>query len=606
MYIFPLLVMGVLFFSEKKSVMGFVERIFYGIYWGLFSGIISIYLCQLRVSSFDIFDFLQFTQNKESTYVYFIFFMMTFLVILSVHTFNKKFSNIDIVYAKISKLERVIISIFYICLFGAIFFISSANWAMNHFKGVSINQIIYTLLQPLAGTDQSQISSYITGPILQSIFYTLLIILMFYLLNYGIRLKKKQHFIKYFPFRKITLTILSVLILVGGLLISVNEIGYAEVKAYFFEKSKVYEKNYIDPSKVKVTFPTQKRNLIYIFMESLESTYISKDLGGGENVNLLPNLSRMIQNGEALNFSNSDKIGGALTIQETAFTAGGMVAQTSGVSLKTSIKKSDMNANAFAADLKTFLPGAYSIGEILEKNGYKNYLLMGSDARFAGRSTYFQQHGNYEIVDYYSALKNDWIPKGYKVWWGYEDKKLYDNAKTMLTSEIDTTKPFNLTLLTADTHFEDGYMSAETPKLYDDQYSNVIHYADQLVFDFISWLKQQPFYENTTIVISGDHLSMDKDFFDNLDVDYERTVFNTIINAPITPVNTKNRKFSTFDMYPTTLAALNAQIEGNQLGLGVNLFSNEPTIPEKIGYKNFDSEISKRSDYYEKVILNKK
>ena len=32
-------------------------------------------------------------------------------------------------------------------------------------------------------------------------------------------------------------------------------------------------------------------------------------------------------------------------------------------------------------------------------------------------------------------------------------------------------------------------------------------------------------------------------------------------------------KFSQFDMFPTTLAALGVKIEGNKLGLGVNLFS---------------------------------
>lgn len=603
MYIYPLLVMVILFFSEKKAIPNFFTRGLYVIYWGLFSSILSIYLCHMRVSTFDIFDFWQFSQAKEGVYIYFVFSMITVSIFFLVNRFNKKRIEQQLVIERLSRFERLVITVFYLCLVVAVFFVLSANWAMNHFKGISINQIIYTLMQPLAGTDKSQITSYLMGPVLQSAFYTMLFMLALYLLNYYIA--KSKHIVKYVPFHKITLSILSITLLIGGFLISVNEIGYAEVKAYFFEKSKVYEKNYVDPRTVEVSFPSKKRNLIYIFMESMESTYISQDLGGGESINLLPNLSQMIQSGEAINFSNTDKIGGALSIQETAFTAGGMVAQTAGVPLKTSILKSDMNTNDFAADLKTFLPGAYSLGEILENNGYKNYLMMGSDAKFAGRSTYFRQHGNYKVIDYYSALKNQWIPEGYQVWWGYEDKKLYENAKNVLSTQIDTSRPFNLTLLTADTHFEDGYMSDETPRLYDDQYSNVIHYADQLVFDFINWLKQQPFYENTTIIISGDHLSMDKDFFDNLNPSYQRSIFNMIVNSPKPAQNTENRKFSTFDMYPTTLAALDAKIEGDQLGLGVNLFSDKATLPEKIGYTNFDSEISKRSDYYEKKILSK-
>ena len=39
--------------------------------------------------------------------------------------------------------------------------------------------------------------------------------------------------------------------------------------------------------------------------------------------------------------------------------------------------------------------GAYSIGEILEKEGYKNYIMVGSDLTFGGRRDYYQNHGNY-------------------------------------------------------------------------------------------------------------------------------------------------------------------------------------------------------------------
>ena len=145
-------------------------------------------------------------------------------------------------------------------------------------------------------------------------------------------------------------------------------------------------------------------------------------------------------------------------------------------------------------------------------------------------------------------------------------------------------------------------MSAETPKLYANQYSNVIHYSDQLVNEFINWVQQQPFYENTTIVISGDHLSMDKDYFNDISDKYQRTVFNEIINSPIQPENAKNRQFTTFDLYPTTLAALGVEIEGNRLGLGTNLFSGTKTVPERLGYQNFEDEVTKKSDYYDQKI----
>lgn len=67
------------------------------------------------------------------------------------------------------------------------------------------------------------------------------------------------------------------------------------------------------------------------------------------------------------------------------------------------------------------------------------------------------QHGNYTLKDFCYAKNNDWIDDDYYVWWGYEDQKLYDFAKDELLNLSKEDKPFNLTLLTVDTHFFSGY-----------------------------------------------------------------------------------------------------------------------------------------------------
>ena len=119
------------------------------------------------------------------------------------------------------------------------------------------------------------------------------------------------------------------------------------------------------------------------------------------------------------------------------------------------------------------------------------------------------------------------------------------------------------------------------------------------VEEFVQWLEQQPFYENTTIVITGDHLSMDKGYFNrNVDEDYVRRNYNCFINSAVDTDFDKNRQFSALDMFPTTLAAMGCTIEGNRLGLGVNLFSGEKTLIEIMGYEKFDRQISMSSDYY--------
>lgn len=157
--------------------------------------------------------------------------------------------------------------------------------------------------------------------------------------------------------------------------------------------------------------------------------------------------------------------------------------------------------------------------------------------------------------------------------------------------------------LTADTHFPDGLMTADTPVLFDKQYSNVIHYSDELISRFIEWVQQQPFYDNTTIVITGDHLSMDPNFFASVNESYERTVFNLFLNAPISTENRQKRAFSTLDFFPTTLASLGVTIEGDRLGLGTNLFSDKKTLMEQLGIDTFKNELSKNSSYYNQKIM---
>ena len=163
------------------------------------------------------------------------------------------------------------------------------------------------------------------------------------------------------------------------------------------------------------------------------------------------------------------------------------------------------------------------------------------------------------------------------MWWGYEDQKLFANAQEKLTELSSKDEPFNFTMLTVDTHFEDGYVCEQCQNEFEDnQYANVMACSSRQVDAFVKWIQQQPFYENTTIVIIGDHLTMDSDFCNDVSDDYERSVYNVFINLPegldTSFEKTHNREFATLDMFPTTLAAMGVKIEGDRLALGVESF----------------------------------
>jgi phosphoglycerol transferase len=383
-------------------------------------------------------------------------------------------------------------------------------------------------------------------------------------------------------------------IFVVSIVYTVNTTDVVKYISYQLNESTFIADEYVNPLDVNLEFPSQKRNLIYIFMESMESTYSSKDEGGAMNVNLIPEMTELAN--ENINFSNTDKIGGATSLSGTTWTIAGMVAQTTGIPLKIGMEISNTGS------MEEFLPGVCGIGEILEEEGYNNYLMIGSDSKFATRDKFFTAHGNYQIWDVNTAIEEGRMTEEEKVWWGYDDKDLYQYAKEEISKISSQDEPFNFTMLTVDTHFPDGYVCEDCENQYSEKYYNVISCASKHVYNFVKWIQEQDFYENTTIVISGDHLTMQTGYFDDLDT--ERTVYNVIINSAVEASNMKNRSFSTIDMFPTTLAALGVNIEGDRLGLGTNLFSDTPTLMEKYGNDYVNEEFQKSSSYYNKKFLN--
>ena len=173
--------------------------------------------------------------------------------------------------------------------------------------------------------------------------------------------------------------------------------------------------------------------------------------------------------------------------------------------------------------------------------------------------------------------------------------------KQELTELGSGSQPFNLTMLTVDTHFPDGYVCSECPDTFgSNQYANVMACSSRQIAELVSWIQQQSWYENTTIVISGDHLTMDGDFCNKVSSKYDRKVYTCYINPAATVEDPDAaRTYTTFDDFPTTLAALGCTIDGNRLGLGTNLFSSTPTLVEQYGVSEVNTELARRSEWME-------
>lgn len=462
----------------------------------------------------------------------------------------------------------------------------SVRWMFATWTNLSMDELVYHLTAPLDGTNTDMIWDYVrvcAVPTILVIFFLILILIAW-------RKKEKVHL-----FRGIInlVALVGIIVMLGY---TWTELGVGDYLKDQNTESKFIEDEYVDPTDVEVVFPEQKRNLIYIFLESMETTYSDVDDGGAFDENVIPELTEIAQTNE--DFSGADpKLNGGYSLAGTTWTMGAMFAQTSGLPLNISISANDMDTQ------DSFFPGVTTLGDILSDAGYTQTLLIGSEAQFGGRKLYFQEHGNYEMEDYSCAIENGLIPSDYKVWWGYEDQKLFEFAKEKLLQLSQGDEPFNLTMLTVDTHFEDGYVCEQCPTEYDTQYSNVMACSSRQVGEFLKWIQQQDFYENTTIVISGDHPTMDSDYCAEIDQEgnYDRRVFTAYINAAAYAQDQQERTYSTFDNFPTTLAALGVQIDGDRLGLGTNLFSGTKTLLEEFGNSKVNAELKKKSEFIEKL-----
>ncbi len=469
------------------------------------------------------------------------------------------------------------------------------RWAFSFWADLTMDEIVYHLTTPLEGTGEDIMMKFYTLALLPALAVLALVCVIIVV----IRRKRERWY-----GRALAVVFVLSLIVVG------LSTGYAwnnlKIDEYLKNQSitsSFIEENYVDPNAVTLTFPKTKRNLIYIFLESFETTFTDKANGGGFDFNCIPEMTELAQKYEDFS-GTSKKLNGGHVLPGTTFTMGGMFGQSSGLPLQVGLKAQVLDNHGAMNEMYTqehFFPGITTLGDILEAEGYHNVLFIGSEAVFGGRKLYYTEHGNYEIDDFWYAVNRNWL-EGKENSWGYGDWRLFLQAKERLKELSAEDQPFNLTMLTLDTHFENGirckYCEFEYPG---NSYADVYSCSSRQLSEFISWCQDQDWYENTTIILSGDHTTMDSDFCNGVDKEYPRKTFTCYINADVKPEDAaRERSFTTMDNFPTTLAAMGVKIEGDRLGLGTNLFSSQDTLYETYG-KEMDAELSRRSLFMEQA-----
>ncbi len=484
----------------------------------------------------------------------------------------------------------------------------AAKWYTDIYGNTGFDSILFSLFSGVNGVQSDLIMNYLKNSFIPAIMVSAFICFIIWFVpksNIVMTINEKRR-IRLYPFSNVFASIACIVLTALTLISASNMTGLPQYVVALTQQTTIFEDEYIDPDNINIVFPEKKRNLIYIYLESMENTFMSVENGGAEPYELIPELYEIAK--ENTNFSQHSGVGGARPIFGGTWTIGAMTSQTSGLPLKLA---NNIDKNNFGENV-TILPNVTTLNTILNKNGYHQALMVGSNAEYGGRKRYFLSHGVDDVFDIYTAREDGIIPDDYWVWWGMEDEHLFEYAKLKITNMAKeserTGEPFAFTMLTVDTHHVAGYKCDLCDDEYEEQYENVIRCSSIQVGSFIEWIQSQPFYENTTIVMTGDHCTMDNGYIQrNITPnhpDYDRRVYNCFINSAIKTNKSKNREFLAFDMFPTTLAALGCEIDGERLGLGTNLFSDVDTLAERLGVNKVDEELSKLSRYFNQHFLN--
>lgn len=388
-------------------------------------------------------------------------------------------------------------------------------------------------------------------------------------------------FIQRIKLRPHELSVLSIIALIcsfqylGGFLYFYN--------LWLAPSSRLIEQNYIFPLTQEYTFPKHKKNMVLIILESMENTFKTTSQG-----NLIPNLTGVQENN--ISFDGFCQTSG------TTWTTAGLVAMTTGIPIKSSL---------LGAGQK-ILQKADSFVEVLKRNEYETLLLSSGKVSFMGIGPYASSHGFDTVLGEEEFLKlaaenpfylNQEPLTGY----GYNDVDLYRIAKKQL-SELSTKKnPFFMTLMTINTHAPRGYPASVCENSKIGIYAS-IRCADKMVKEFLDWMKQQPFYEDTVVVIVGDHLQMESQMTSELK-DKKRDIFTVFISPAIdVKKGIKYRSYTHFDLAPTILEAIGAQFHSRRFGLGTSLFSDKKTLVEQMTPEELKAELLRPSKMYNSFI----
>ena len=291
------------------------------------------------------------------------------------------------------------------------------------------------------------------------------------------------------------------------------------------------------PSITHMSGLAKKRNVILIQIESLENSVLNSSIEGNE---ITPNLNALAKSGAY--FSNYfAQIGHGTTADAEFMILNSLHSLPNGVAFV------DYPRNLY-----------HALPQFLADNGYQTFVMHGDVATFWNRANIYPHLGYQTWI-----MKDDFTATREVGYQGLGDADFFSQSAKKLQG---VKEPFLATLITLSSHtpflLPDDVRTLTLPEkcgLNETQrhYLETAHYTDAAIGSFISDLKRSGLYDNSLILIYGDHGSF-TDIGDALNADtglpkdVARQHVPLIIFAPGTPLHGRfDLPASHIDIYPT-------------------------------------------------------
>jgi len=476
----------------------------------------------------------------------------------------------------------------FLTYFIAFFLSTLAYWVADNFGAPPLEQVIYHAqfgIEGLVDTDTALIHSFMTWCIAIPTGSALLLVLIEYsialFLTHGsmhwltrpARLTN-IHLLKVFYWfigHRAPLYLLIASCIYFGVQFSITAFIHHQFGKDYFAA------HYVNPKNVKLEIKKPK-NLVIIYVESLENGYLDKKL-------FQKNLLHSLESIKGASFGNFKQVPG------TGWTIAGITASQCGVPLKS---VSLYDGNGLGENIKSFLPNAICLGDILHNAGYYNVYMASDALAFSGKGKFFQDH-HYDEVLGRDELKGKLQEKEMN-FWGLYDDHLFALVKAKLIKLHSQKQPFNLTFNTIDTHGPDGHFSKYCKAHGVKDFPGIVECTSNQVAEFILFMQKQGYFKDTNVVIMGDHLAMENPVYEKLESIKERHIYNRLISAR--PVNKNRENILHFDMFPTILEFVGFQIQGGKLGLGYTAINQHSALPPANEFEEMEEDLLNQSDDY--------